>query len=368
MLHDDQIRAVRDILPGWFKTNARDLPWRREYRPYQVWISEIMLQQTQMERGVAYYRRWMARFPDIRDVARAEEQEILTLWEGLGYYSRARNIRKAAEMIMEKHAGEFPADHEDILALPGIGPYTAGAICSIAFEQDMVAVDANVERILARLGDLDAPLSDSGLRKRLQTAARDLLPSGRARMFNQALMEFGALVCTPKNPACANCPLAEICLARRNGTVSLRPVPTSKKGITPLSMAAAILVREGKIAVRKRPATGLWPNMWEFPCMDIEPGQNPGQEMLKEVRRAVGNIPDLAPELLAVVTHVYTRYRVTLHGYVCPLPAGAHVADDQSACRWIAPPELDDHPFSSGQRKLIDRLRRDLRHAGLFAG
>jgi A/G-specific adenine glycosylase len=368
MLHDDQIRTVREILPKWFGTNARDLPWRREYRPYQVWISEIMLQQTQMERGVAYYRRWMARFPDIRDVARAEEQEILNLWEGLGYYSRARNIRKAAEIIMEKHAGEFPTDHEDILALPGIGPYTAGAICSIAFEQDLVAVDANVERILARLGDLNAPLSASGLRERLRTTARALLPSGQARMFNQALMEFGALVCTPKTPACAGCPLTDVCLARKSGTVSQRPVPAPKKGITPLTMAAAILTRDGKIAVRKRPATGLWPNMWEFPCMNIEPGQDPGREILKEVRRTVGHVPGLTPDLLAVITHVYTRYRVTLHGYVCPLPAEAFFVGDHPDCRWIAPLTLDDHPFSSGHRKLIDRLRRDLRHAGLFAG
>ena len=367
MLHDQQSRAVRELLPKWFKTNARDLPWRRKYLPYQVWISEIMLQQTQMERGTAYFKRWMERFPDIRDVALAEEQEILSLWEGLGYYSRARNIRKAAGIIMDKHGGIFPPDHDAVLALPGIGPYTAGAICSIAFEQDIVAVDANVERILARLGDLETPLSAPGVRARIRAVAESLLPSGQARIFNQALMEFGALVCRPKNPDCTRCPLATNCLALKNSTVSRRPVPLPKKEITPLTMAAVIVIQDGKIAVRKRSATGLWPNMWEFPSTRVEEGADPERAIGEEIRRGQEPMPKGGLEMLAVVKHVYTRYRVTLHGYACRLPAeapGLNLSD----CRWIAPAELDEYAFSSGQRKLIDRFRRDLRYSTMFSG
>ena len=367
MLNEQQILAVRTVLPRWFKANARDLPWRKTYHPYHVWISEIMLQQTQMERGTVYFKRWMDRFPDIRAVALADEQEILSLWEGLGYYSRARNIHKAARIIMEKHAGTFPSGHDDILALPGIGPYTVGAISSIAFEQDVVAVDANVERILARLTDLDAPVTAPGVRGRLKTMAESLLPPGRARIFNQALMEFGALVCTPKNPDCQACVLAEVCLADTNGTVALRPVPSPKKKITPLTMAAVILIRDGKIAVRQRPATGLWPNMWEFPGVPVEAGNTPEQEIIKEIQRQTGAVPALPPELLAVVKHVYTRYRVTLHGYICEVPSSCR-SISITGRQWAALPELNNFAFSSGQRKLIDLFRRDLRYRAMFAG
>ncbi len=190
----------------WFRRTARDLPWRRTYDPYHVWLSEIMLQQTQMDRGVVYFNRWLARFPSVRAVAEADLQEILKYWEGLGYYARARNLHKAAKVIAGELRGQVPGDYQQLLALPGIGPYTAAAIASVAGNQDVAVVDANVMRVFARLFDLALPLRELETKKRIAAMARDFLPSGRARLYNQALMDLGGLVCLPKNPRCAVLP------------------------------------------------------------------------------------------------------------------------------------------------------------------
>ena len=220
---------ITRILLSWFAENQRPLPWRKEYRPYHVWISEIMGQQTQMERVVRYFQNWIKLFPDIQTLAAASEQEVIKAWEGLGYYSRVRNIRKAADILVQEYGAELPDDETQLLALPGIGPYTAAAILSIAFNRTVPLLDANVERMLCRLDDIELPVKQTATRKLLVQRCTELLPHNNARNFNQALMEFGALVCTPKKPACSTCPLQQHCRSYARDIVDLRPVPEKKE-------------------------------------------------------------------------------------------------------------------------------------------
>ncbi|MDP3427740.1 MAG: A/G-specific adenine glycosylase, partial [Humidesulfovibrio sp.] len=302
-----------DLL-SWFALNARDLPWRRTLEPYHVWLSEIMLQQTQMDRAVQYFVRFIERFPDIASLAGAHEDEVLKLWEGLGYYSRAKNLLRAARAIMNGHGGVFPATFEAVRALPGIGPYTAGAVMSVAYNDARPAVDANVERVLSRVLDIDRPVSEPLVKRRILAAAWELLPPGRSRAFNQGLMEFGALVCAPRRPDCPRCPLSRHCLARARGTAAQRPVPTPKPAVIHVDMACGVLVTGGLVFIQKRRPDDVWPGLWEFPGGVIEPGETPEQAMVREFREETGLLVRPAGKI-AVVRMSYTRYRITLHGY-----------------------------------------------------
>ncbi|MFP4071893.1 MAG: A/G-specific adenine glycosylase [Desulfovibrionales bacterium] len=356
------IHTIQKNLLAWFASHARKLPWRTHYAPYQVWISEIMLQQTQMERVLTYFQRWMRRFPDPAAVAAAGEDEVLKLWEGLGYYSRARNIRRAAQILVDDYEGEFPQDFSAIRALPGIGDYTAGAIASIAFNQDVPAVDANVERVLARLLDIDTPVKERKARARIREAASGLICQGRAREVNQGLMELGALICRPRTPQCETCPLHGSCEARRLGIVLERPVPGKSKAIVPLDVVSGVLIHNGRIFIQKRLPQGVWANLWEFPGGRIEPGESPAQALVREYREETGfGIENL--ETIRVIRHGYTTYRITLHTFFCSLREGRTdpVLTAAQECRWVVPADLGRYAFPAGHRKLIDTLARDLR-------
>jgi A/G-specific adenine glycosylase len=363
------MRDVADFAPlllQWFSSHARALPWRRDYDPYAVWVSEIMAQQTQMDRVVDYFNRFMARFPDIGALAAAPEDAVLKAWEGLGYYSRARNLLAAAKLVVAEHGGRFPADLPAIRALPGIGDYTAGAVASIAFGADAVAVDANVLRVLARVCDIDVPVKEPAGKARVLDVARALLPPGRARDYNQALMELGALVCRPKNPDCRACPVAEVCQARHLGIVADRPVLTKTKDITPLLVATGVLLHAGRIFIQKRLPAGAWGNLWEFPGGRIEDGETPDAAVVREFAEETAFATDVASKL-AVIRHGYTTFRVTLHCFLlrlrdaatdAPTPAPVLTAAQES--RWVLPGELSGFAFPAGHRKLIDRLANSL--------
>lgn len=356
-----------DALTDWFAANARALPWREGYDPYHVWISEIMLQQTQMERGVAYFRRWIEALPDPAAVANAHEDDVFKLWEGLGYYNRARNLMRAAKVMLDQHGGRVPNKKDALLALPGIGPYTAAAVLSIAFGQDEPLVDGNVSRVLARVFDLDAPLGEAATRKALWTLAGELLPTGRARDFNQGLMELGALVCRPRNPDCAACPLGALCEARRLDITAHRPVPGKKADITPLSIATGVLVHEGRIFIQRRRDEDVWGGLWEFPGGCVEDGETPDEAVVREYAEETG-FAVAAQDKLAEIKHGYTRFRVTLHCYlVTPTDGlGEPVLTEASAHQWVAPDELDRYAFPAGHRKLIDSLPEDQRFLALL--
>lgn len=358
--------ALVEALLDWFARNMRPLPWRREYDPYHVWVSEIMLQQTQMDRAVAYFERWMRRFPTLRSVAEADPDEALKLWEGLGYYSRVRNLHKAAREIARRHGGELPLDHDALRALPGIGEYTAGAILSIAGNEPVPAVDANVERVFARIFDIDAPVKSPIAANYIRHIAAALIPPGQARMFNQALMELGALICG-RVPRCGTCPLARFCQARRLGIVADRPVPGKKYGYTALEIISGVLMHEGRIFIQKRLDSGVWAGLWEFPGGRLEPGEEPGQgvvrEFLEETEFSVA-----VRAYLGVVRHAYTRYRIAMHCFMCgfaatPANGGRppepvlHAATDY---RWVRPVELERYTLPAGHRKLLDAWMPDL--------
>jgi A/G-specific adenine glycosylase len=346
------------ILLAWFAEHQRPLPWRDGCQPYQVWIAEIMGQQTQMERVVACLRRWLEQFPDVPALAAASEQEVFKAWEGLGYYSRVRNIRRTAAILMNEHNGRLPQDEAALLALPGIGPYTAAAICSIAFNQPVPLVDANVERVLCRFEDIAEPPKQSATKKRLLQLCAGLLPADDARNFNQALMELGALVCLPRNPACDQCPVRDGCRARAAGTVSQRPVAIKKPDKVDIIMACGIIAHQGKLYIQQRQADDVWGGLWEFPGGRLEQGESPAEAARREIAEETEfQVAELRP--FASVSHCYSKYRVKLHAFSCRLAEGQqpqptlHAADQ--FC-WVSREELDSYAFSSGCRKLISRM------------
>ena len=354
------VRDFHERLLRWFAESHRPLPWRQSYEPYQVWIAEIMGQQTQMERVAEYFRRWLDQFPDAAAVAAAPEQAVLKAWEGLGYYSRARNIQRAAGQLVAHHGGQIPADRDQLLRLPGIGPYTAAAILSIAFNQPWPLVDANVERLFARLADIDRPLKQSPTRKQIHALAETLLHRDQPRDHNQALMELGALVCTPRRPDCPACPVQAHCLALHRDTVEFRPLPTARDKRIDIVMACVVLCRDDRFFIQQRLADDIWGGLWEFPGGRLEDGETPTAAARREVAEETGwQVGQLEP--LDTVIHHYTRYRVTLHGFVGALPEGAGAAQLTAAQRsaWVTAAQLADYPFPAGHRRLAQRLRRD---------
>ncbi len=342
----------------WFAANRRPLPWRADYTPYRTWIAEVMMQQTQMDRGVQYFLRWMERFPDVASVAAAPEEDLLKAWEGLGYYRRARNIQAAARVIMERHGGVFPRRYADILDLPGVGPYTAGAIASTAYNEEVPCVDGNVERVLSRVFDIDTPVKEEPAKSRIRELAQALIPQGEARNFNQGLMELGALVCR-KKPDCSRCPLAEACEGRRLGIQNERPVPGKKASITQLDVVCGVLLHEGRVFIQRRRESDVWGGLWEFPGGCVEPGETPEQAVVREWREETGfRVSIVRP--LDTIRHNYTTYRITLRCYLLALAGHAKSSPvpqtlaEATACQWIAPQDISAFPLPAPHRKLAD--------------
>lgn len=308
LFEPEDARECARALLAWFETAMRPLPWRKSYHPYEVWISEVMLQQTQMERGVRYFQRWMERFPDVAAVAAAPEEDILHAWEGLGYYRRARFVQAAAKAMMERHGGNIPDDEKALAALPGLGPYTVAAILSIAFNRDTLCVDANVERVFARLLDLNESPRRKNAARIIREQAMLVLPRGRARLYNQALMELGALICG-KAPGCPECPVSRFCESRRRGVERERPVLTEKAATIDVSGAYGVLVREGRAFLVKRPEGGLWGGLWEFPGTLRAPGEAPESAVRRVFHEGFGiRIVVAAP--LGSIRHNYTNHRL----------------------------------------------------------
>jgi A/G-specific adenine glycosylase len=346
--------TLQEALLNWFNENQRDLPWRHSYEPYQIWISEIMLQQTQMDRVTRFFTRWMKIFPDVATLAAASEHQVLKCWEGLGYYSRARNIMKSAQLLMNNYKGKIPDSRKQLLQLPGIGPYTAGAIASISFNRDVPVVDANIERVFARLFNIDLiPGSPEAKRVHWQKAEA-LLPKDQARNFNQGLMELGALICRPKKPDCAACPLAPHCLALKYEIIPERPVPKKSKKIIPIEMATGVLIHNGLLFIQQRLADDVWGSLWEFPGGRIEKGEDPEHTVVREFLEETEFTVQVESKITTTLHH-YTRYKVTLHCFLVTLVGQnsdpvLHAAQD---FHWISVEDLANYAFPAGHRKLI---------------
>jgi A/G-specific adenine glycosylase len=297
----------------------------------------------------------MQRFPSLAALAAASEQEVLHAWEGLGYYSRARNLQRAARLVMERHAGQLPAERAALERLPGIGKYTAGAIASIAFGQDEAALDGNIRRVLARVFDVSLPARSPEGEKRLWALARETLPPGRAGDYNQALMDLGAAICTPQKPACLICPLASPCLARARGVQEQRPVLEAKAAVPHYTVTAAILRRAGQVLIARRPSDGLLGGMWEFPGGKVEPGESLADGLRREIRE------ELAAEIavqepFGVYRHGFTHFKITLHAFLCELLSGEPRPVEASELRWVEPRALKDFPMGKIDRQISHRL------------
>ncbi|MSU35158.1 MAG: A/G-specific adenine glycosylase [Pedosphaera sp.] len=350
--------AVRRLL-GWFRGVARDLPWRRTRDPYGIWISEVMLQQTQVKTVVPYWERWMQRLPDIRALATASEEPVLKLWEGLGYYSRARNLLRAAREIMTRHDGRFPEEFKLVLQLPGIGRYTAGAICSIAFNQPTPIVDGNIIRVLTRYygiaGDPKSRKINADLWRRaetwVQTAAVVGKSKGRACSdLNQAMMELGAMLCTPTGPRCNDCPLRTGCVAFRKGRVDRFPERALRVPTVSLRYSMAIVEKSGKILVQQRAADAVNGGLWEFPHLELAVGNGVAVEPLARWLR----ISSDEFRAIGILRHSITHHRITQEIFAVRAEKWWRLPTE-TAGHWVTRQELDTLALTGPLRRWVDR-------------
>jgi len=342
--------TIAALLLAWYDQNARQLPWRSDISPYRTWVSEIMLQQTQVETVIPYFERFLRGFPDLTSLAHASQAEVLQAWEGLGYYSRARNLHKCAQLLCQQYNCQLPADLAALRELPGIGRYTAGAIASIAFGIPAPALDANIRRVLSRLLELREPVGSTEGEKKLWDAAEQLLSRERPGDHNQALMELGALLCKPKAPDCPRCPLRGECLAYAHGSQNELPVRKAKPAVPHYTVTAAVIRREGLVLIAQRPQGGLLGGLWEFPGGKLEPSDADLPACLRrEIREELG-VEISVGEFLGVYRHAYTHFRITLHAFACALLPGESVPESETL-RWVIPEELPG--FAMGK---VDRL------------
>jgi A/G-specific adenine glycosylase len=341
-------------LLAWYRVNKRTLPWRGHPSAYAVWVSEIMLQQTRVEAVIPYFEKWMRLFPNVQALSQASEQEVLNAWEGLGYYSRARNLHKAAKIVAEQYNGEIPRDLDELRKLPGIGRYTLGAIASIAFGMDVSALDGNIKRVYARIFDIEEPVDSPAGEKILWELADQYLPKGHAGDYNQALMDLGATICVPKNPRCLICPVMILCKARQNGTQNQRPMMKPKKEIPRYIHAAGVIVEKGRVLLAQRPSNGLLGGMWEFPNGRVN--SDPAKELsnvLKtgykiRLRRTRGK------ETLGVVQHAYTHFKVTVYVFQCELIS----IFKETNLKWVSLNKLQDYPMGKIDRQIAEMIAK----------
>jgi A/G-specific adenine glycosylase len=358
MTQKARLAHVTAVLPRWYRKHQRDLPWRRSRDPYAIWVSEIMLQQTRVDQASPFFERFMRRFPNTRALARAPMEKVLKAWEGMGYYSRARNIHRAAQMILAEHDGEVPGDRSALLKLPGIGPYTAGAIASIAFGLDEPVLDGNVTRVLCRVFAIGEDPKASETQTKLWSLASRLIPPGSAGLFNQALMELGAMVCTPRGPACTACPIREACLAMARGRQEDYPARSRRKALPHETIVAGVIRKRSRILIDRRRPEGLLGGLWEFPGGKAEKGESLEQALLREIREEVG-IRVRVDHPLAVVDHAYSHFRITLHAFACTHVSGQASPLHSMAVKWVWPGALGRYAFPAASLKVISALRRD---------
>ncbi len=348
-------REISTRLLEWFRVHQRSLPWRRDYDPYHIWVVEIMLQQTQVRTVIPYYQRFMERFPTVQALAEASLDEVLQLWAGLGYYRRARYLHQSAQQIIAKHGGRIPHSLRELMALPGIGRYTAGAIRSIGFNLDAPVVDGNVIRVLARLFGIEGDVKQSRIQKRFWALAEDLIPSGRAREFNQALMEFGATVCTPPHPQCDSCPLRDSCRAYASGDPTQYPQMPRRPETIMLRDVTAVIMHRGSYLLVQRTEEDRWGGLWEFPRGTCEKDESDGEALVRILRQKLG-LEVRVESHLHTLRHTVTHHRITLHAYRCQWVSGEPQTHTYSAVIWCPLESLADYAAPAPQVRLVKHL------------
>jgi A/G-specific adenine glycosylase len=352
----EQRERLQRSLLNWYQQQGRDLPWRKTRDPYAIWVSEIMLQQTQVQTVIPYYQRWLAAFPTITNLALADQQQVLKLWQGLGYYARARNLHRAAAEIVEHQQGKFPEQLEVVLKLPGIGRTTAGGILSAAFNQPTPILDGNVKRVLVRLAALKISLKTG--QAQLWQLSEQLLDHQHPRDFNQALMDLGATVCTPKSPSCDVCPWSSDCLAQQLNLQAELPMRETSTPIPHKQIGVAVIWnQQQQILIDKRRQDGLLGGLWEFPGGKIEPGETVEDCIRREIQEELG-IEITVGDRLISIDHAYTHFKVTLFVHHCQHVRGEPQPLECDEVRWVTLAEIDQFPFPKANAQIIAALRQ----------
>ena len=352
----DQQNFSNELLQ-WFHDQRGHItvPGRGSSDPYAIWIAEIMLQQTQVSTVSPYYQAWMDSYPTIAILALASLDQVLKSWEGLGYYSRARNLHRGAQYVMEMHGGSLPSSLKDLIKIPGIGPYTAAAITSIAFGQAVPLIDGNVLRVFTRLERNSDDITRIGTRKYISARLGQLVSKHDPAGFNQGLMDLGRVICTPRKPKCGSCPLVNICQAGLAGDPEHFPVRPKKETIPHYQVVIGLIQREEKILIQKRPVKGLLGGLWEFPGGKIEPGESGEDALLREIQEETGLKVTLGIKI-GTIQHAYTHFKITLTAWFCHWEAGEAETRAASENRWITRSEIKKHAFPRANLKILDLL------------
>lgn len=330
-----------------------DMPWRKTKDPYKIWISEVMLQQTQVVTVLNYYDRFIREFPNVASLAAATEDQVFRLWAGLGYYHRAKNLINAANIIVQEYQGQFPSDFNQLLTLPGIGKYTAAAIMSFAFNEQYPAIDANIKRVIHRLFAIEK-LDE----KHIWQLTLNLMKGKPSRVINLNLMDLGAMVCRAKNPDCLLCSLKTHCQAFIIGSQNVIPPPKKRREKQIIQVATGVIVKKGQYLIQKRPMKGLFPGMWEFPGGKIQSGEIPEEACIREINEELG-IDVKIKQLLMTHKHAYTKFLVNLHVFICEIQKGKPKPKQAQQLRWADLEQLDDLPFPAANQKIIQQLKKE---------
>ena len=349
------MKSVRQRLLEWYRKNKRDMPWRKTSDPYAIWVSEAMLQQTRVETVIPYWERFLSVFPDVHTLATADLDDVLGAWAGLGYYSRARNLQAAARVIDTEHGGELPDDAKILRTLPGVGRYTAGAVASIAFDRPEPVLDGNVKRVLVRLLGIREDIGRRAVVERLWREAAALVKGPNPGDLNQALMELGATVCTPKTPRCIACPLVRLCNARRAGDAETLPIRTRKKPPREVEAVVGLVLRRGKALAVRRPPDGLLGGLWDLPGDALASGELPRAGLIRALRKRVG-LTVSRPAEVGSLEHVFTHRKLKLFVFRCNTPKGRTRLDGFDSHKWLAPRSIPLLPHSAVTAKALDLL------------
>lgn len=358
ILKKKEITAYQQVLLEWYRHHQRHLPWRETRDPYKIWVSEVMLQQTQVETAIPYYHRFIKRFPDVRRLAVAPLQMVLKCWEGLGYYSRARNLHKAADEVVSRHDGQIPRTWDAICALPGVGPYIASAVLSIAYGRPFAVVDGNVKRVLARLLEEPTPVNTSRAYGVFLPQAELLLERSSPGQYNQALMEVGALVCKPSKPDCAPCPIKNYCLGWQRGTVERYPRKQRRKPVPVVPVAVGVVRKSGRVLLTQRKNEGLLGGLWEFPGGKIATNEKSDAACIREIKEEVG-LDVKIDRFLVRIRHAYTHFKIVLDVYLCHYLNGDVTLNGPTDYRWITIDEIDHYPLPKANLKFIHIVKKE---------
>ncbi|MFH1755025.1 MAG: A/G-specific adenine glycosylase [Candidatus Latescibacterota bacterium] len=351
------LQAIRQRLLLWFDQTRRQLPWRGTKDPYRTWVSEVMLQQTRVTTVIPYYKRFLDIFPDVQSLAEANIDAVLKIWEGLGYYARARNLHRAANLLVTERNGIIPDDYGALRDVPGVGDYIAAAVLSQSFNKPHAVVDGNVKRVLARLLSIDAPVNHSSSMKIYKAHASRLLDTKRPGDFNQAVMELGALICRPANPDCGHCPIRNFCRAHETGMQSTLPVRSPKRPVPHRRVAVGVVRRGGKILITQRKPSGLLGGLWEFPGGKIQQGEPPEDACKREIEEKLNLRVDVERHV-ARVRHAYSHFTISMDVYDCRYKAGKVKLNGPANYKWIAFEEIEQYAFPGANRKFIPLLRK----------